>query len=237
MTFHRFIKTGFAFLLLSGLGTGALHAQVGNSMHASYDSSLIPELFNRIPVGFVFVAGPAGATQGWLRGRIPWKDLSVTSPQGTVEKGILTFDRGKVWQNHHEVSFTVGYRGRTYRADMPLPYVQSFRFHLFTDSLKRDNPFDLNVVARFSSGKVYPLDTSMVSFTRTGGGTLAANRLTVSGSDTTTRFIHVVARLRADPALMDTVTIPVKIVPDTASLPSEEQLLKGWQGRTRRRGR
>lgn len=223
-------------LCFSGLATGVLNAQVGNSIHATYDSTSVAELFNRIPVGFVFSSGPAGATQGWLGGRIPWKDLAVTSPQGTVDRGILTFDREKVWQNDHRVSFTVVYRDRTYRTEMALPYVQSFRFHLFTDSLKRDNSFDLNIVGRFSSGKVFPLDTSLVCFTRTGGGTLSGGRLNVRGSDTATRFIHVVARLRADPAMTDSVTIPVKIVPDTASLPSEEQLLKGWQGRGRRRG-
>ena len=227
------MKTALLWLSLSGLSGGELYAQVGSTVLASYDTTSLAELFNRVPVGFTFSG--AGATRGWLGGRIPWRDLRVTSPQGTVEDGVLTFDRGKVWQNGHRVSFTVVYQGRSYQGELSLPFVESLRFHLFTDSLKRDNPFDLNVVGRFSSGKLLPLDTSMVRFTSTGGGTLSAGRLTVAGSDTVTRFIHVTARLRSSPAVSDSVTVPVKIIPDTAELPSEEQLLDKWRRRGRRR--
>lgn len=227
------MKTALLWLCLSGLAGGELYAQVSSTVLASYDTTAVAELFDRVPVGFIFSG--AGATRGWLGGRIPWKALSVTSPQGTVKDGILTFDRYKVWQNGHQVSFTVIYQGRSYHGELSLPFVESLRFHLFTDSLKRDNPFDLNVVGRFSSGKLLPLDTSMVSFTGTGGGRISAGRLTVAGSDTLTRFIHVTARLRSSPEISDSVTIPVKIIPDTAQLPSEEQLLDKWQRRGRRR--
>jgi len=227
-------RTLYAFLIVlcfTGTGSGEANAQVGNSVQAYYDSSSVAELFNRIPVGLTFSGKTPGATKGWLHGRIGWNELSVTSPQGTVDHGVLTFDRGKVWNNHHRISFKVVFRGETLQTDLLLPYVQSLRFHLFTDSLKRDNPFDLNVEGRFSTGKIYPLDTGMVAFTKMGGGRLNGNLLTVTGDDSATQRIKVVARLKTDPAISDSIIIPVKIVPDTASLPSEAQLLKKWKRR------
>lgn len=226
------MKTAFCLIFL-GLA-GEVNAQVGNLLQARYDTASVVELFNEVPIGFIFPGNPGGATRGWLRGRIGWGALAVTTPQGRVTNGMLVFDRARVWRNNHRVSFRVTYRGHTYTTDMMLPYVTSLYFNLFTDSLKKDNPFDLNVQGRFTSHKVYPLDTGMVAFTKTGGGTLSAGRLVVTGDDTVTRKIHVVVRLKADPSIADSVWIPVKQIPDTARLPSEQELLDQWKRRGRR---
>lgn len=209
------------------VSVGETNAQVGNLFRAGYDTSAVAELFDHVAVGFVFPDG--SATQGLLGGRVRWKDLSVVTPQGHTEQGVLFFDREAVWQNHHRVSFTVTYGKKSYQANMPLPYVTALSFRLFTDSLKRDNPFDLNVEGIFSSGKIYPLDTSMVRFSKSGGGTLSGGILTVAAGDTATHRIGVTATLLFDAAIRDSVSVPVKILPDTATLPTERTLLRRWQ--------
>lgn len=207
------------------------------SVRVSYDTSAVAELFNQVPLGLTFTTsgGVTAATRGFLRGRIGWNQLKVTTPQGTVHDGILSFNRKKVSENGHRVSFTIQFENITLASELRLPYVTSIRFNLYTDSLKRDNPFYLNVEGRFSSGRVYPLDTGMVVFKKRGGGVLHGNVLTVTGADTLTKSIRVYARLKLDPTLTDHTVIPVKILADTASLPTEQELLNQWKRPKKRR--
>lgn len=195
------------------------------------------ELFNTIPIGFtlVYQDGTRASTRGWLRGRVRWNALEVSTAQGKVAGGQLTFDRNKVWQNNHRVSFEVRTADTTLSCQLMLPYVETLHFNLYTDSLKRDNPYYLNVEGRFSNGRILPLDTSMVAFRKQGGGSLAGNVLTVTQQDTATRTIEVMCWLKADPGRGDRAMIPVKIVPDTATLPSEQQLLQRWDTKRKRR--
>lgn len=200
------------------------------SVSVSYDTTAVPELLNTVPVGFTFVFddGRTASTRGWLGGNIPWRDLQVTSPQGKVEGGLLTFDRQKVWNNGHTVSFRVRVADTTLACSLHLPYVRHIRFNLYTDSIKRNIPFYINVEGRFSSGRVYPLDTGMIAMTASAGS-LLGNVLEVKKSDTAVHKVRVCAWLKEDPHMAATITIPVKIVPDTASLPTTRQLLKEWK--------
>lgn len=199
------------------------------SVKASYDTSAVPEVLNTVAVGFTFVfpGGRKESTSGWAGGRILWRSLTIYSAEGVVNGGVLTFDRQKVWNNGHSVSFTVGLRGTTLRCSLPLPYVRRMRFNLYTDSIKRNIPFYLNVEGRFSSGRVYPLDTGMIAFS-SSAGSLAGSVLTVR-NDTAVHRAEVSAWLRADTGMRIRVSIPVKIVPDTAALPTAAQLLRQWK--------
>jgi hypothetical protein len=211
------------------------------SVQAFYDSSAVPEVLNTVPIGFTFIfpGGRRESTSGWNGGHIPWRSLTIYSPQGTVEDGVLTFDRQKVWNNGHSISFTVELRNATLACSLVLPYVRRMRFNLYTDSIKRNIPFYLNVEGRFSSGRIYPLDTGMIAFS-SSAGSLAGSVLTVK-NDTSVHRAEVSAWLKADPGMRISVSIPVKIVPDTAAVPTAPQLLREWKKEDRqsrqRRGR
>jgi hypothetical protein len=216
-------------------------AQDGKAMsvNAFYDSTSVVELFNTVPVGFTFVSadGSAASTRGFLHGRIPWTRLHISSPQGVLRNGQLTFDRQKVWKNSHSVTFYIKIKGNdTLTCHLVLPYVEHIRFNLYTDSLKRDNPFYLNVEGTFSSGRVYPLDTVMLAFSKSGGGTLQGNVLTVKKGDTAVHRVHVEAWLKYDPDMRIEVSVPVKITADPTTLPTEQQVLKDWK-KSRREGK
>lgn len=226
----RRVFTAVWVALLAGNGVLA-HAQAQYTVQASFDSTAVPELFTTIPIGFTFEFpdGSHAATRGFLHGRMRWNELQVTTAQGEVRNGQLTYDPQKVWQNQHEVTFRIQTRDTVLTCSLPLPYVESLRFNLYTDSLKRDNPFYLNVEGRFSSGRVYPLDTGMVAFRKEGGGSLEGNVVTVTRDEPEVHSIKVFAWLKLDPALKDSAMIPVKILPDPSTLPTEQQLLDQWK--------
>lgn len=224
------IRVLLCILLISGIELASGQQRGEYSVQAAYDSSAIPELFNTIPVGFTFSAqGNSVSTRGYLHGRLRWNELEVTTEQGSVRNGELTFDRNKVWKNDHQVTFRIRIKDTTLLCNLALPYVEQLRFNLYTDSLKRDNPFYLNVEGRFSSGRVYPLDTGMVDYRKTGGGTLAGNVLTVTQQDSNVHAVKVYAWLKTDPSLKDCVNVPVKILPDPSTLPTEQQLFDKWK--------
>lgn len=220
----------------TGIITGVLllfhpfcFAQTGNliKVKAAYDPESIPELMNTIPVGFTFYSSEneEEATTGFLNGRIKWKSLEISSPQGTIHNGQFTFDRRKVWNNHHQATFDIKMNGSNISCNLSLPYIEKIRFNVYTDSLKRGEPFYLNVEGKFSSGRIYPLDTGMVAFRKSGGGMLEGQSLLVSRQDAATHAVMVYTWLIADPAMKDSMMIPVKILPNPAHLPTEQQVL------------
>lgn len=221
--------------VLALAGWMTVNAQARLQAWASYDSSALVELFNSVPIG-IRLRAPGGvnlATRGFLGGRLPWKELKVISPQGEVRNGTLSFNRRQVAENGHRIDLIVRFAGDTAHAFLSIPYVTKLRFNLYTDSLKRDNPLDLNVEGLFSSGRIYPLDTAVVSY-KVSAGKLEGKSLLVTSQDTGVHQVHIRAWLKADPRLRDQMTVPVKILPDTAELPSERELLDKWKKRRRR---
>ncbi|MGH2643231.1 MAG: hypothetical protein ACRDE2_04735, partial [Chitinophagaceae bacterium] len=83
-----------------------------------------------------------------------------------------------------------------------------------------------NVEGKFSSGKIYPLDTGMVDFSKLGGGSLKRQSLLVSHIDTGTHAVMVYTWLKVYPVLKDSVLIPVKILPNPVNLPKARQVLQ-----------
>lgn len=230
-------KKGIFLIFAAGMGIirpGAAQSPESWSATASYDTSAIAELFTTIPVGFTFISskGTTISTRGWLNGSLRWRNLDVTTKQGTLNEGQLTYSRQKVWDNQHRVTFEIKWKGATLTANLPLPFVQKIRFNLYTDSLKRNNPFYLNVEGKFSNGRIYPLDTGMVAFCKKKGvGILKGNILDVSDTDTSAHFAIIETWLKTDSSLRDCTKIPVKILPDPSSLPTEQQLLNKWEKR------
>lgn len=225
----------FYFLTCLALLTPGLlpaQSQKPKEVHIVYDSTAIPELFNTVAIGFTFTwpDGHKTSTRGLLNGRIRWKKLTIQTSQGKVDKGQLTFDPEKVWQNGHKLTFHISIADTTLYCKLALPYVQQVQFNLYTDSLKRDIPFYLNVEGHFSSGRIYPLDTQQVRF-KASGGSLENNVLLVKKTDTSIHRVKIHTWVKADPELKDCVWVPVKVIPDTARLPSEKELLQKWKKR------
>lgn len=225
---YKSYKIVLLFILISITSEGMAQQKVLRNIEAVYDTAGLPELMNTIQVGFIFryEDHTSQSTQGFLKGNIPWKRVEVTTSQGTFHQGRLTFDRKKVWRNAHQVAFHVKTNGETYVCNLGLPFVERIRFNLYTDSLKRAEAFYLNVEGKFSNGRTYPLDTNMISFSKSGGGRLSGQSLLVESQDTGIRSVMVYTRLNADPQIRDSVLVPVKILPDPAFLPAREQKLR-----------
>lgn len=237
MTRNTFsLKIGIPFFCFAFLWPALSWAQSSKPVKivAFYDTAAVPELFNTIPVGFTFVYsnGKRESTRGLLGGKVRWNSFSVQSSQGEVHDGQLVFNLAKVWQSGHKVIFCIKIADTTLVSELELPYVKRIRFNLYTDSLKRNVPFYLNVEGIFSSGRIYPLDTERLEF-KASAGVLNNNILLVKKSDTAIHQVKVYARLKTDPALCDSVVIPVKKVGDTAKLPTEQQLLQQWKRQSR----
>jgi hypothetical protein len=94
--------------------------------------------------------------------------------------------------------------------------VESIRFNHYADSLKRDIHFYLNVEGVFSSGKIYPLDTSAIQFEASEGKIIGQDLLIDLHS--ATRVITVTAIDKNNPDIKVTTSIPVKQLPDDMSL-------------------
>lgn len=197
------------------------------SVKAAYDLGSIPEIMNTIPVGFTlkFSGNRESSTKGFLNGRIKWSSLEISSQQGTIRNGQFTFDRRKVWNNNHQAAFEIRIDGKTFSCSLSLPYAEHIRFNLYTDSLKRGEPFYLNVEGQFSSGRIYPLDTGMIALRKSGGGELTRQSILVGHQDTSVHVIKAYAWLKTDSEIRDSVLIPVKILPNPANLPTEQQVM------------
>jgi hypothetical protein len=190
------------------------------SITAYYDTTAVVELFNQAPIGLeiTYTNGEIRATEGFMHGNYRWKYIKVTSPDGTVRNGVLTFDRSYLPQNQYQVKLLVTLPDleQPIATTLQLPYLTGIRFHHYADSLKKDIRFYLNVEGRFSTGKIYPLDTSVIQFTASAGRLLGQDLL-LSRSDTS-RFINVTATYKLNPSMVIHTVIPVKQKQDDDSM-------------------
>ncbi len=234
---NQIFITGIFLCLLLHLTLLPSHAQQKKvqKVQAFYDSTAIPEVFQKVPVGFrlIFTDQSTAATRGFLHGRIRWRDLNIRTAQGTIHNGELTFDPEKVWENKHRVSFDITYADTTLHCDLALPYLQEIHLNLFVDSIKREVPFYLNTEGHFSSGKVYPLDTGKLRF-YTSAGALTGNVLQLPQTDTATKKIRIISVFKWNEAISDSAVVPVKTHIEDVHLPTEKELLRQWKKQRRR---
>jgi len=211
----------------------AQHLEI-EKVQGYFDSTATPEIFNRVPIGFVitYSDGSQKKTSGLLSGNLKWRKLKIHSDQGKIKKGMLIYDRKLVWNNNHRVTFGIKYQDTMVVCNLKLPYPESIRFNLYTDSIKKKVPFYLNVEGTFSNGKIYPLDTNMIHITASSGN-VEGNTLQLSQKDTIST-IKTVVSLKWDKTLEDSVIIPVKTHLKEVTLPSEDELFNKW-GKSRRK--
>lgn len=214
-----------AVLLLPLLSTAQKAVVTG--VTAFYDTTAVAELYNQAPLGLeiTYNNGDIRQTEGFLEGDYRWRYIKVASPDGDVRNGYLYFDRQKLAQQHYRVKLLVTLPDAgshpPFEATLQLPYITGIRFNHYADSLKRGIHFYLNVEAKFSSGKIYPLDTSAVQL-QTSAGKLLGQDLLLNNGDTT-RFINVTATYKARPGMIARSVIPVKQMPDDDSQVIEDE--------------
>lgn len=189
------------------------YAQTKNviSIEAITDSTAIAELYDRIPIGFVmhYNNGLERKTKGFLNGDYHWSRIKVASSNGVLTDGYLAFDRAQLARQQYQVqlSVTLPDASQPLPLTITLPHLESIHFNHYTDSLKRGVHFYLNVEGSFSSGKIFPLDTSAIRFETTGGRLLGQDLLL---SDSTINAITVTAIYKNDSAIQTVTSIPVK---------------------------
>jgi hypothetical protein len=193
-------------------------AQQNNvTVKASYDPEAIAELYDRIPLGleFIYANGQTRKTEGYLQGAYRWRNIKVNSSNGSVQNGYLLINRQELASQHYKVTLTISVPDspQPITTTLTLPHLESIRFNHYADSLKRGIRFYLNVEGTFTSGKVYPLDTTAIKF-QTSAGSLMGQDLLLNINDNTTQTITVTAVNKSDAAMSITSTIPVKQLSD-----------------------
>lgn len=190
------------------------------AISATYDSTSVAELYDRIPIGLklLYDNGQLRKTEGFLQGDYRWNRLKVNTNNGSFQNGTLVINRKQLAEQQYTVqlSVTVPDKAQPFQVPLKLPYLQSIRFNHYADSLKRDVHFYLNVEGVFSSGKIYPLDTSVIQFEVSEGKIIGQDLLIDLHS--ATRIITVTATDKNNPNIKVTSSIPVKQLPDDMSL-------------------
>lgn len=195
------------------------YAQQNNvtSIKASYDPAAVAELYNNIPVGLEikYTNGQVRKTEGFLQGNYRWNRIKVSSSNGSWQNGTLLVNRQQLVAANYQVQLTVTLpdTDQPFITALTLPHLESIRFNHYADSLKRGFRFYLNVEGIFSSGKIYPLDTTTVKF-ETSAGKLLGQDLLLNSNDAVTRFITVTATNKNDTSMSISGTIPVKQLSD-----------------------
>jgi hypothetical protein len=188
-------------------------------VRGSYDTAAVTELYNTTPVGIQLVYSDSSTRQttGLLRGDYRWNKLDISSSNGKIQNGVLYFNRRQLAKDNYRITFTVsnGNNG-SLQTTITLPHVIRIRFNHYADSIKRDIRFYLNVEGKFSSGKVFPLDTSAVRFAASHGEKLGQD-LQLPKNDTA-KTVTVEAWYRHNNQMYLRSVIPVKQAPDNDSL-------------------
>lgn len=204
-----FLLTSFTFITL--LATG--QQKEVKSIKAVYDSTSLPELYNNIPIGLyiAYANGEVRTTSGFLRGNYNWNRIKVVPNCGIFQNGYLLLDRKALISQHYTIQLTITSADipQSMTADIILPKLDSIRFHHYADSLKRGFHYYLNVEGIFSSGKIFPLDTSAISF-EVSDGKLLGQDLLINNNETSIQSVNATATYKNDERLKALTTIPVK---------------------------
>lgn len=183
------------------------------SIKAVYDSTSLPELYNKIPIGLyiAYANGEVRSTNGFLRGNYNWNRIKVVPSNGTFQNGYLLLDRKTLISQHYTVQLTITTADipQSITTDLTLPSLDSIRFHHYADSLKRGFRYYLNVEGIYSSGKIFPLDTSAVSL-EVSDGKLLGQDLLINDNETGIHAVNATAIYKNDERLKALTTIPVK---------------------------
>ncbi|SJZ46851.1 hypothetical protein SAMN04488128_101345 [Chitinophaga eiseniae] len=215
--------------LLLSLLTHAQQAKVAR-INIWYDTTAVAELYDRVPLGLelVYADSSSRQTTGLLRGNLRWNKIQVSSSNGSIQNGVLYFNRLQLVKDRYRITITVNREGNTPLSNtLTLPYLVGMRFNHYTDSIKRNIRYYMNVEGKFSSGRVLPLDTVQLRF-RTSAGAVIGQDVLVEQNDTA-KAVLMEAWYKPNPDLYIRSEVPIKIMPDPDLPPPAKQ--PGSRGR------
>ncbi|WP_212006584.1 hypothetical protein [Chitinophaga sp. HK235] len=184
-------------------------------INAWYDTTAISELYDRVPIGlqYTYSDNSTRQTTGLLQGNLRWNKIQVSSSNGQVQNGILSFNRQQLAQQHYRITLTVTSEGNPpLEATITLPHLTGMRFNHYADSIKRDIRYYINVEGKFSSGRVLPLDTAQLLF-KTSAGQVLGQDLLIERNDTV-KTVTIDAWYKPNPDMFIHSVVPVKQMPD-----------------------
>ncbi|SEW55413.1 hypothetical protein [Chitinophaga arvensicola] len=211
-----------SFLLCAALTMSLLaNAQQARVVRvtAFYDADAVTELYNTAPLGLQLVYSDSSIqkTAGLMEGNLRWNKLKVSSNNGSVQNGILTFNRQQLVKDDYRIILNVTTPDNTtLPATLQLPNIVGIRFNHYADSVKRDIRFYLNIEGKFSSGKVFPLDTTTIRFAASDGKIIGQDLLLPKND--TIKYVTVEAWYKTNERLYLRSVLPVKQAPDADSL-------------------
>lgn len=106
--------------------------------------------------------------------------------------------------------------------------VDSIYFHLYTDSLKKDQHNYINVDGKLSNGSWLPLTSKEIQFS-CSTATFEGNELIIP-FDFKEKKVTVKAVLKSNPAVWIERTIWIKTIPD-GKLPTKDEIINGTSPR------
>lgn len=186
---------------------------------ASYDPNAVPELYNQVPIGLQLTYNDSSyrQTTGYLRGNYRWNKLNIKSNNGAVQNGILSFNRAQLVRDNYRIILTViTEENVSLQTNLELPRLTGIRFNHYADSIKRDIHFYLNVEGKFSSGKVFPLDTATIRFAASDGKLIGQDLLLPK--EDTTKTVIAEAWYKYNNQMYLRSVIPVKQATEDESL-------------------
>jgi hypothetical protein len=128
-----------------------------------YDEASLPELYTAIQV-----YAEEQKNGEWQR--IPQRHYQLTSPDADITNNSrLTYSRHVLYTQQGGLHINMLMGGDTLPLVLNLPLLQDIRYNLYTDSIKPVLNYYVNVEGVFSSGKVYPLDSSYVAIAASEG--------------------------------------------------------------------
>ncbi|MEZ5016896.1 MAG: hypothetical protein R2800_07575 [Flavipsychrobacter sp.] len=131
---------------------------VAQPYELSYDKDDMPELYNNISVYVSDQSDATSTTKGVLyyQGRI-------------VKRNNLHFEKKDLYAAEGKLPFTLKTGGKEIPLTLELPILDDIRFNLYTDSIKPVLNYYLNIEGIFTNGRIFPLDTSLISVSCSAG--------------------------------------------------------------------
>lgn len=127
-----------------------------------YDEQSLPELYNNI---YLF----AEVKQDGDYRQLNVNKYRLQTNEGEVDGNSFTYNRQQLYDNKGIVHVDLVTGNRTIPLTVSLPILQEVNINLYTDSIKPILNYYLNVEGKFSSGRVFPLDSGFVTVTCDAG--------------------------------------------------------------------
>ena len=193
----------------------------------TYGDNSLPELYDKVDV---FVQQQKGNGYTTLSSG----KYRLTTNEGEYRNGTFTINRDILQQNKGFVNFTLTIQGQTIPLQLQLPVLKSIRYNLYTDSIKPVLNYYVNVEGEFSSGRILPLDSSIVTLTTNQGS--IKGMVWVLPAERNFESVTFTAIAKSNPALKTSKTVYLKKYRDPRDAPdykdaTEEEVIHGKRRR------